>query len=601
MDPVACKDCHPKHYQQWSGSMHAYAAEDPVFLAMNAKGQRDTDGALGDFCVTCHAPVALMLGLTKDGTNLDEVPAYARGVTCYFCHSAIDVFDDHNAPITLASDGIMRGGLTDPRANTAHASAYSTLHDRISADSSKLCGACHDIVTPKGVALERTFAEWKASIYSHEDSPGQLQTCGRCHMTGRDDVAADYAGVPVRRVHDHTMAGVDVALTDFPQMEEQLAAVKNELAPTVFSEICVYPKADSTRVVVNLENVAAGHKWPSGAAQDRRAWVELVAYDENDAIMYSSGRLEPTDVVAERDDIWRFGDTMLGDDGKPVHMFWEAASVESNVLPAPTALTPVDPGWIDTHRIREYIVDGPLPWRITVRVRIRPIGLDTLDVLIASGDLDESYRALVPTFDLELATREWTRELGHCSPQVSGDPALEPIDPNAEWASLIIGADWARKDGSDDPFLKNLEPDDTVCTLPSDTIVLGAGEDSIYQLEVGLCGHFTASQTLKRDVKKGDKIRVQMHHGELLGSGYHWTMQVAVGDDPTKVWERSFAVPTPLGETFEDTVQAPRNLNQGEPLFLTISRTSTTNPRALIVPIVHGGQFFWLDSVDVAD
>ena len=25
-DPETCRECHPKHYQQWSGSMHAYAA-----------------------------------------------------------------------------------------------------------------------------------------------------------------------------------------------------------------------------------------------------------------------------------------------------------------------------------------------------------------------------------------------------------------------------------------------------------------------------------------------------------------------------------------------------------------------------------------------
>jgi len=28
-DPEACKDCHPKHYESWSGSMHAYASDDP--------------------------------------------------------------------------------------------------------------------------------------------------------------------------------------------------------------------------------------------------------------------------------------------------------------------------------------------------------------------------------------------------------------------------------------------------------------------------------------------------------------------------------------------------------------------------------------------
>ena len=40
MDPATCQECHPDHYDQWQGSMHAYAAADPIFRAMNARGQR---------------------------------------------------------------------------------------------------------------------------------------------------------------------------------------------------------------------------------------------------------------------------------------------------------------------------------------------------------------------------------------------------------------------------------------------------------------------------------------------------------------------------------------------------------------------------------
>ena len=55
--------------------MHAYAADDPVFVAMNQRGQRETAGALGDFCVKCHAPVAVHDGLTTDGLNLATLPS----------------------------------------------------------------------------------------------------------------------------------------------------------------------------------------------------------------------------------------------------------------------------------------------------------------------------------------------------------------------------------------------------------------------------------------------------------------------------------------------------------------------------------------------
>ena len=38
LDPETCKTCHPDQFREWSGSMHAYAADDPVFVAMNARG-----------------------------------------------------------------------------------------------------------------------------------------------------------------------------------------------------------------------------------------------------------------------------------------------------------------------------------------------------------------------------------------------------------------------------------------------------------------------------------------------------------------------------------------------------------------------------------
>ena len=63
--------------------MHAYASTDPVFLAMNQRGQRETNGELGSFCVQCHAPMALRTGATTDGLNLKTLPEHLQGVTLF--------------------------------------------------------------------------------------------------------------------------------------------------------------------------------------------------------------------------------------------------------------------------------------------------------------------------------------------------------------------------------------------------------------------------------------------------------------------------------------------------------------------------------------
>lgn len=418
MDPESCKTCHPDHYRQWSGSMHAYAAEDPVFLAMNARGQRETNGDLGDFCVQCHAPMAVREGATTDGLNLDEVPDHLKGVTCFFCHNAVGTHDDKNAAVDLADDLVMRGGLPDPTDNTAHRSEYSKMHDRLELESADLCGSCHDIETPKGVHLERTYKEWRGSLFSHQ-TPAEQQTCGLCHMEGEEGTAADYEGVGLRRVHNHQMVGVDVALTDFPEKEDQANLIQRRLDTTVVLQLCVMRGTGGVTVAVDLENLAAGHNWPSGASQDRRAWLELRGYLGPNEV-FSTGVLPEGTPLMELDDpnLWRFGDDIYDENGEQVHMFWEAAEVESNTLIAPTALTPFDTGWIDPHVRREFQLPTVVD-RVEAKIHIRPMGLDVLDELIAGDDLAPEIRDRIPTFTLRATEITWRAEDDEsCVPQL---------------------------------------------------------------------------------------------------------------------------------------------------------------------------------------
>ena len=413
-DPQKCQKCHPNHYKEWSGSMHAYAGEDPVFLAMNARGQRETSGALGDFCVKCHAPIAVMEGATTDGLNLAELPAYQRGVTCYFCHSVTEVQGTHNNPLKLATDGVLRGGIGDPVKTTAHESAYSALHDRATAESSALCGSCHDVITPAGAHIERTFVEWQDTLFSH---PSTQLSCGQCHMEGREDVAADAPGVKVRRVHSHAVPGVDVALTDFPEADAQRQMIQSSLDTTLLAELCVRgADGPGATIQVVLDNAGAGHKWPSGASQDRRAWVEVIAY-AGDQIVYQSGVVPEGQSVTEiaNPDLWFPHECMLDESGKQVHMFWEAADFDESTLPGAVTSDMSDPAFYSTHVVRSFprptSVPASLstpPDRVTMRVRLVPVGLDILDDLIASGDLDPAIRAKMPTFELAPTALEWT-------------------------------------------------------------------------------------------------------------------------------------------------------------------------------------------------
>ena len=410
LDPATCKTCHADHYREWSGSMHAYAADDPVFLAMNARGQRETNGALGDFCVKCHAPMALIEGATKDGQNLAAVPAKLKGVTCLFCHSVERVDGTHNAQLTVARDAVIRGNFADPVPGTPHRSAYSPLHDRDKLESASMCGACHDIVNGHGVALERTFAEWKASVFSK--APGGA-TCGQCHMSqsaALTPVAQTVEGVAARRRHSHTFAGVDVALTPFPEAEAQKREIQAFLDASLQSALCV-STAGGTRVRVLLDNVAGGHGFPSGAVQDRRVWVEVAAYAGGSTI-YQSGVTDASTPIAKTSDpdVWLMRECLFDAKGAEVHMFWEGTSTDGNALPAQVTYDPTDPRFYQTHIERVFPRAAPAPGaadRVTMRVRIEPIGRDVLDDLVATKDLDPAVVRAMPTFDVG-ASLEWT-------------------------------------------------------------------------------------------------------------------------------------------------------------------------------------------------
>jgi hypothetical protein len=412
LDPETCKQCHVDHYNDWAGSMHAYASDDPVFQAMNKRGQRETGGTLKEFCVNCHAPMALREGATTDGLNLDQVPQKLKGVTCFFCHAVDDVQGTHNAQLHLSDDLQMRGPFDNPVANTAHHATYAPTHDHKKLDSSKLCGTCHDIVTPHGASIERTFQEWQATIFDQTGSVGA--TCGTCHMKEKKNVPiAQAPNVLTRNYHAHNFPALDVALTPFPSQDTQKQAVQDFLDSTLQTALCVSQSGQPTIKVI-VDNVAAGHSWPSGATQDRRAWAEVIAFSGATTIFQSGAVPDGTPVLAKPDpDLWLLRDCMFDDGGKQVSMFWQAASVESNELLAPVTLDAGDPRYAPTHVIRGFPLSGNLtqaPDRVTLRIRIQPIGLDVLDDLVASGDLDKKFRDAMPTFDMGATkTVEWTK------------------------------------------------------------------------------------------------------------------------------------------------------------------------------------------------
>jgi nitrate/TMAO reductase-like tetraheme cytochrome c subunit len=408
-DPQTCRGCHPTQYGEWARSVHASASDDPIFIAMNQRGQRETGGQLGPFCVQCHAPMAVREGKTSDGTNLSSLEPKYHGVTCYFCHTVSSVAGTHNAALVSSRALVMYGDYSDTTSNGAHRSEYAAIFDRHLPESSQLCGGCHDVVSPPGAAIERTFCEWAHSAFDQPYSNGG-QSCATCHMNERQAPIAALPGAPVRAYHEHDWPAVDVPFGADGGVTDQ---VKTLLASTFQGALCV-TAGGGIRVI--LDPVLTGHRWPSGAAQDRRAWTEIIAY-EGSSVVYQSGVVPDGTAVTELrndPDLWLLREQMYGSSGGPVTMFWQAAATSSNALPALATFDPTNPAYYANHVEQFFPRAGDaqptslsqVPDRVTLRLRLQPVGSDVLADLVDGGDLDPAIAAEQPTYDVSFLTAD---------------------------------------------------------------------------------------------------------------------------------------------------------------------------------------------------
>jgi hypothetical protein len=102
---------------------------------------------------------------------------------------------------------------------------------------------------------------------------------------------------------------------------------------------------------------------------------------------------------------------MTDGDGNEVHMFWEAEATSGTALPGPVTNDPTDPAFV--HWLsKAYPLGTAQPTRVTMKVRMRPMGQEVLQSLVDTGDLDPEVLGGMPTFDLGSTELEWTLDSG---------------------------------------------------------------------------------------------------------------------------------------------------------------------------------------------
>jgi Cytochrome c554 and c-prime len=395
-EPENCASCHPNHYNEWSGSMHAYAAIDPVFLKMQERGQLETNNKLDQFCVQCHSPIARKLELTPPLYRNEELPPVGlRGVSCMACHAIAKINDTKNAEFDYNPKVGMRGPIADPMSNSYHQAVHAPFFTK-----SDLCGGCHNVVNARDVTIEETFDEWGKS-----PAAAQGQQCADCHMPVYRGQAA--TGGPERNVHRHFFVGVDLAMVDFPDRERQLSLVTQLLRSAAEIGVTVPDSAEPgyfMPIKVRLTSKTAGHRLPSGAVADRQMWLAVTVKDRGTGrILYKSGQLDANGDLMDRHselnpnedfELVVFNQQMAGNNGQDVFFSWEAYDERTVTLPPLGTVTP------------QYLAiippDARGPIYVEVRLRFRTFP----PFLLRKLELPE-LAAQIPIIDMD----EWSQEI----------------------------------------------------------------------------------------------------------------------------------------------------------------------------------------------
>jgi len=360
---AACQSCHPNHYQEWQGSMHAYAFTDPVFFALNDIGQGRSGNKLDQFCIKCHSPVAPLLKEAPPGFDPAALSEIVKdGISCESCHRLKSATRGKGIDSFHLED-TRYGPISDPVENSFHTSVGSRDYKL-----SGFCSACHDVINENGLRVEQTSTEWDKSEYAIMSTE-----CQDCHMPAYQGQAA--TGGPVRTVHRHNFTGVDVPLTPFPGREDTIEQVRQLLENSVTMDVDM-PAPDAngeTRITVHVRNDFTGHNIPTGTIFERQMWlhVSVIDIESTGEHLLQSGHLDMNgDLFDHHSEFVKNGalpaDSLLTlfngtplKNGVEIPFFWEADSVINRSIPAFQTRTAV------------YPVSGLVRGKYFVLVRLR--------------------------------------------------------------------------------------------------------------------------------------------------------------------------------------------------------------------------------------
>jgi len=287
-DPKTCSTCHRDIYNEWSKSMHANAWDNKWYQPDYILAHQQTGGATDLLCGACHAPIAARTGLLPpaDGSQFDATSR--RGISCDFCHTVSSVGQMFNMGHISTPGPVKRGPRGDGR-SLYHEVKFTEIHTK-----ADFCGSCHMVIHPAtGTHIIDTWNDWENNEYGRQGI-----RCQDCHMTPTPGVTkrpgrAALLGKKRENLAFHGFIGGSSYVQDELGNKEQAEMSREFLRAVAEIELANNITDDGTlELTVNVHNVGAGHKIPTGTTYIRFMWLQVEVVDSAGKRVYSSGHID---------------------------------------------------------------------------------------------------------------------------------------------------------------------------------------------------------------------------------------------------------------------------------------------------------------------
>ena len=256
--------CHLDFYRQWEQAMMSQAYThhwDEIEYFRLAVPHAEKDPVVAGVkagCNGCHSPLAFLVG------DVPPPPPSAQSranesVSCDVCHTITGFKGDVPFNFNYISEpGTAKYGARDGVEDSpAH---EIRIHEFIT--KAEFCGTCHNEKSPYGVWVKATQLEWKEGPYAK-----QGVQCQACHMTQAQGKLAEL-GPERSGVWQHLFHGA-----------HDPGKVRGTIEVRIHPDVREAEPGESVKFTVALFNQKAGHKFPTGSAEERMVWLHVEAKD----------------------------------------------------------------------------------------------------------------------------------------------------------------------------------------------------------------------------------------------------------------------------------------------------------------------------------